>query len=97
MANGTSEAGLTVESKVYNTAGTLLDDRTSATMTLASQHVALGRLLGGGQLQRQLLDALGERLDRVFGAGRVVLGDARRQSRPLRRRRLRGGFLLMLR
>jgi exo-1,4-beta-D-glucosaminidase len=35
-----SQAGLTVESKVYNTAGTLLDDRTSATTTLASQQVA---------------------------------------------------------
>lgn len=34
-----SQAGLTVESKVYNTAGTLLDDRTSGTITLASQQV----------------------------------------------------------
>jgi exo-1,4-beta-D-glucosaminidase len=37
---GTSQTGLTVESKVYNTAGTLLDDRTSSTITLASQQVA---------------------------------------------------------
>jgi exo-1,4-beta-D-glucosaminidase len=36
----TSQAGLTVESKVYNTAGTLLDDRTSSSITLASQQVA---------------------------------------------------------
>ena len=37
---GASQAGLTVESKVYNTAGTLLDDRTSGALTLASQQVA---------------------------------------------------------
>ena len=36
----TSQSGLTVESKVYNTAGTLLDDRTSSSITLASQQVA---------------------------------------------------------
>ncbi len=36
----TSQSGLTVESKVYNTAGTLLDDRTSNPITLASQQVA---------------------------------------------------------
>jgi exo-1,4-beta-D-glucosaminidase len=35
-----SQAGVTVESKVYNTSGTLLDDRTSGTLTLASQQVA---------------------------------------------------------
>jgi exo-1,4-beta-D-glucosaminidase len=35
----TSQTGLTVEAKVYNTAGTLLDDRTSGTVTLASQQV----------------------------------------------------------
>ncbi|MBO0868314.1 MAG: beta-mannosidase, partial [Micromonosporaceae bacterium] len=35
----TSQAGLTVEAKVYNTAGALLDDRTSGTITLASQQV----------------------------------------------------------
>jgi exo-1,4-beta-D-glucosaminidase len=34
-----SQAGLTVESKVYNVAGTVLDDRTSASLTLASQQV----------------------------------------------------------
>jgi exo-1,4-beta-D-glucosaminidase len=34
-----SQSGVTVESKVYNTAGTLLDDRTSGNLTLASQQV----------------------------------------------------------
>jgi exo-1,4-beta-D-glucosaminidase len=34
-----AQSGLTVESKVYNTAGTLLDDRTSGSITLASQQV----------------------------------------------------------
>jgi exo-1,4-beta-D-glucosaminidase len=37
--SGTAHSGVTVEAKVYNTAGTLLDDRTSATLTLASQRV----------------------------------------------------------
>jgi exo-1,4-beta-D-glucosaminidase len=37
---GTSQSGLTVESKVYSTAGSLVDDRTSGTLTLASQQVA---------------------------------------------------------
>ena len=36
---GASQAGLTVESKVYNTAGTVLDDRTSGSITLTSQQV----------------------------------------------------------
>ncbi|MGH6657256.1 MAG: beta-mannosidase, partial [Actinocrinis sp.] len=36
---GAGQSGVTVESKVYNTAGTLLDDRTSAPMSLASQQV----------------------------------------------------------
>jgi exo-1,4-beta-D-glucosaminidase len=36
---GASAAGVTVESKVYNTAGTLLDDRTSGAVTLAPQQV----------------------------------------------------------
>jgi exo-1,4-beta-D-glucosaminidase len=35
----TSQSGLTVEAKVYSTAGALLDDRTSGTVTLASQQV----------------------------------------------------------
>jgi exo-1,4-beta-D-glucosaminidase len=34
-----SQSGVTVESKVYNTAGTLLDDRTSGSLSLASQQV----------------------------------------------------------
>jgi exo-1,4-beta-D-glucosaminidase len=34
-----SQSGLTVESKVYSTAGALLDDRTSGSITLASQQV----------------------------------------------------------
>jgi exo-1,4-beta-D-glucosaminidase len=34
-----SQSGLTVESKVYSTAGTLLDDRTSGSVTLGSQQV----------------------------------------------------------
>jgi exo-1,4-beta-D-glucosaminidase len=34
-----SESGVTVESKVYNTSGSLLDDKTSGTLTLASQQV----------------------------------------------------------
>jgi exo-1,4-beta-D-glucosaminidase len=36
---GTSQSGLTVEAKVYSTAGALLDDRTSGTVTLAGQQV----------------------------------------------------------
>ena len=35
-----SASGLTVEAKVYSTAGALLDDRTSGSLTLASQQVA---------------------------------------------------------
>ncbi len=35
----TAQSGLSVEAKVYNTAGTLLDDRTSSTLTLTSQQV----------------------------------------------------------
>jgi exo-1,4-beta-D-glucosaminidase len=35
----TSQSGLSVESKVYSTAGAVLDDRTSGTITLASQQV----------------------------------------------------------
>jgi exo-1,4-beta-D-glucosaminidase len=37
--SATSQTGITVEAKVYNTAGTLLDDRTSGSITLASQQV----------------------------------------------------------
>jgi exo-1,4-beta-D-glucosaminidase len=37
--SNTSQAGLSVESKVYNLAGTVLDDQTSGTITLASQQV----------------------------------------------------------
>jgi exo-1,4-beta-D-glucosaminidase len=37
---GTTQSGLTVESKVYDTAGAVLDDRTSGTLSLASQQVA---------------------------------------------------------
>ncbi|HEY2791033.1 MAG TPA: beta-mannosidase [Micromonosporaceae bacterium] len=37
---GTTASGLTVESKVYNTAGTVIDDRTSGSIALASQQVA---------------------------------------------------------
>ena len=36
---GTTQSGLTVESKVYNLAGTVLDDRTSGTVSLAPQKV----------------------------------------------------------
>jgi exo-1,4-beta-D-glucosaminidase len=36
---GTTKSGVTVESKVYNTAGTLLDDKTSGSMSLTSQQV----------------------------------------------------------
>ncbi|WP_042376328.1 glycosyl hydrolase 2 galactose-binding domain-containing protein, partial [Streptacidiphilus melanogenes] len=36
---GTAQSGLTVEAKVYNTAGSLLDDRTSGSFSLASQQV----------------------------------------------------------
>jgi exo-1,4-beta-D-glucosaminidase len=42
--SGTVRAGVTVEAKVYNPAGTLLDDRTSTTLTLASQQVVNGVL-----------------------------------------------------
>ncbi|WP_042414514.1 glycosyl hydrolase 2 galactose-binding domain-containing protein, partial [Streptacidiphilus anmyonensis] len=36
---GAARSGLTVEAKVYDTAGSLLDDRTSGSLTLASQQV----------------------------------------------------------
>jgi exo-1,4-beta-D-glucosaminidase len=36
---GTTQSGVTVESKVYNTAGTVLDDKTSGSLSLASQKV----------------------------------------------------------
>ncbi|MEY9873569.1 exo-1,4-beta-D-glucosaminidase [Streptacidiphilus sp. MAP12-33] len=36
---GTTQSGLTVEAKVYSTAGAVLDDRTSGTLSLASQPV----------------------------------------------------------
>jgi exo-1,4-beta-D-glucosaminidase len=39
-----SQPGLSVEAKVYNVAGTLLDDQTSSSRTLASQEVANGVL-----------------------------------------------------
>jgi exo-1,4-beta-D-glucosaminidase len=39
-----SQAGVTVESKVYGTAGALLDDKTSGSLTLASQQVVNGVL-----------------------------------------------------
>ncbi|NUP51334.1 MAG: beta-mannosidase [Catenulispora sp.] len=42
--SGTTQAGVTVESKVYNTGGTLLDDRTSSTLSLTSQQVVNGVL-----------------------------------------------------
>ena len=38
--SGATQSGVTVESKVYNTAGTLLDDQTSGSLSLASQKVA---------------------------------------------------------
>ena len=37
--SNTSQSGLSVESKVYNLAGTLLDDQTASNVTLASQQV----------------------------------------------------------
>jgi exo-1,4-beta-D-glucosaminidase len=37
---GASQAGLSVEAKVYNLAGTVLDDQTASNITLASQQVA---------------------------------------------------------
>ncbi|WP_051944491.1 glycoside hydrolase family 2 protein [Streptacidiphilus rugosus] len=37
---GATQGGVTVESKVYSTAGALLDDRTTASLSLASQQVA---------------------------------------------------------
>lgn len=37
--SGTSQSGLSVESKVYNLAGTVLDDQTASNLTLASQQV----------------------------------------------------------
>jgi exo-1,4-beta-D-glucosaminidase len=36
---GTTRSGVTVEAKVYNTAGTVLDDKTSGSLSLASQKV----------------------------------------------------------
>ncbi|MBY8882302.1 glycoside hydrolase family 2 protein [Actinacidiphila acidipaludis] len=36
---GATQTGVTVESKVYSTAGTLLDDRTSGTLSMAPQQV----------------------------------------------------------
>ncbi|MFE0459557.1 beta-mannosidase [Kitasatospora sp. NPDC058965] len=41
---GAAQSGLSVEAKVYDTAGALLDDRTSGTLDLAPQQVA-GRVL----------------------------------------------------
>jgi exo-1,4-beta-D-glucosaminidase len=37
--SGQTQSGVTVESKVYNTAGSLLDDQTSGSLSLASQKV----------------------------------------------------------
>ncbi|MDR0342821.1 MAG: hypothetical protein LBI49_06805, partial [Nocardiopsaceae bacterium] len=37
--SGTAQTGLSVESKVYNTGGSLLDDQTAGNLTLASQQV----------------------------------------------------------
>ena len=37
--SGAAKSGVTVEAKVYNTAGAVLDDRTSGSLTLASQQV----------------------------------------------------------
>ncbi|HEV2378137.1 MAG TPA: beta-mannosidase [Streptosporangiaceae bacterium] len=37
--SNTSQAGLSVESKVYNLAGAVLDDQTASNITLAGQHV----------------------------------------------------------
>jgi exo-1,4-beta-D-glucosaminidase len=37
--SGTTQAGVTVEAKVYNTAGTVLNDQTSSSLSLASQKV----------------------------------------------------------
>ncbi len=39
-----SQSGLSVEARVYNVAGTLLDDQTASSLTLASQQVANGVL-----------------------------------------------------
>jgi hypothetical protein len=40
----TTQAGLTVEAKVYNLAGTVLDDQTASNITLTSQQVRTGAL-----------------------------------------------------
>jgi exo-1,4-beta-D-glucosaminidase len=42
--SNTTQAGLTVEAKVYNLAGSVLDDQTSSTTSLASQQVLTGVL-----------------------------------------------------
>ncbi|HLK42642.1 MAG TPA: beta-mannosidase, partial [Thermoleophilia bacterium] len=42
--SGTTQAGVTVESKVYDTSGNLLDDQNSATYSLTSQKVVNGIL-----------------------------------------------------
>lgn len=44
---GTTRSGVTVEAKVYDTAGALLDDRTSGSLTLAAQQVATSVLTPG--------------------------------------------------
>ncbi len=41
---GATQSGLSVQAKVYNVAGTLLDDQTASNITLASQQVANGVL-----------------------------------------------------
>ncbi|SEO05243.1 exo-1,4-beta-D-glucosaminidase [Actinacidiphila rubida] len=41
---GTAQAAVTVESKVYSTAGAVLDDQTSGTLSMASQQVRTGLL-----------------------------------------------------
>jgi exo-1,4-beta-D-glucosaminidase len=42
---GSAQSGLSVEAKVYNTAGALLDDQTAGNITLASQQVDNGLLM----------------------------------------------------
>jgi exo-1,4-beta-D-glucosaminidase len=42
--SNTTQAGLSVEAKVYNLAGTVLDDKTASNLTLASQQVLTGVL-----------------------------------------------------
>ena len=81
---GATQSGVTVEAKVYNTAGTLLDDQTSGTLSLASQKVQNSVLTpvrpaaGHGVLRRAAAQA-----ERHPGRPQRLLGQHHRRRREL--------------